>query len=54
MYCLLTLVWHYIAILSIMATIADQDHNSGQQNQCLTFCSMTALIPNFTGYPMFG
>lgn len=53
MYCLLTLVWHYVAILSILATIEDQDHITGQQNQCLIICSMTALIPNFTGYPMF-
>lgn len=29
------------------------DHNNGQQNRCLIFCPMTALIPNFTGYPMF-
>lgn len=52
MYCLLTLVWPYVAILSILATISHQDHNIGQQNQCLIIYSMGPLTPNFTGYSL--
>lgn len=52
MYCLLTLVWHYVAILSISATILHQDHNIGQQNQCFIVYSMGPLTPNFSGYSL--